>query len=168
MCLERLAVRESATEEPLNQFLLLLATFTVPLKYFPSQRFNHFPDALSITTILSQKQPHNFAISKKNSVSVMEIAFFLHIFLLTVVSMVTYKSQILQFASQIQTPSTKNNVNTQTFDNEVEKAKEFNVHFANVGKVTFEKQNLLHGENVRHLHDVTENLNDFNVNNNKQ
>ncbi len=65
-------------------------------------------------------------------------------------------------------PSTKNNVNTQTFDNEVEKAKEFNVHFANVGKVTFEKtQNLLHGENVRHLHDVTENLNNFNVNNNE-
>ncbi len=46
-------------------------------------------------------------------------------------------------------PNSKNNTNNQIFDSDVDKANEFNYHFANIGKNTYEKtQEILHGGNV--------------------
>ena len=46
-------------------------------------------------------------------------------------------------------PNCKSNTNGCNFDNEMDKDNEFNVHFSNVGKNTYEKtQEILHVENV--------------------
>ena len=46
-------------------------------------------------------------------------------------------------------PNCKSNNNDCNFDSDVDKANEFNVHFSNVGKNTYEKtQEILPGENV--------------------
>ncbi len=53
-----------------------------------------------------------------------------------------------------------------TFDNENDIAKELHVHFANVGKSTFEKtQNIIHGGNVLNIDSVNANSNTGNVDN---
>ncbi len=63
-------------------------------------------------------------------------------------------------------PSSKSNVKILTFDNENDKAKEFNVHFANVGQTTFEKtQSIIHGGNVLNIDSVNANSNTGNANN---
>ncbi len=63
--LERMGIRESATEESLSHFVLFLATFMVPLKYFPSQRFNGSPDARSLMTILPWQNSSKILLSIK-------------------------------------------------------------------------------------------------------
>ena len=49
-------------------------------------------------------------------------------------------------------PNRKSNSNEHNFENITNKANEFNFHFANVGKNTYERtQEFLHGENVSHV-----------------
>lgn len=61
-------------------------------------------------------------------------------------------------------PSCKSNASGCNFDNEINKANEFNKHFANVGRNVYEKtQDMLHGENVTHFSNtnVTNDCNSF-------
>ncbi len=56
-------------------------------------------------------------------------------------------------------PNSKHNASNCNFDNEIAKANDFNKHFADVGRNTYEKtQETLHGENVMLFNDVTNTL----------
>ncbi len=60
-------------------------------------------------------------------------------------------------------PNSKHKVSNCNFDNEITKANEFNKHFADVGRNTYEKtQETLDGENVIHFNDMTNTLDDDN------
>lgn len=61
-------------------------------------------------------------------------------------------------------PDRKNNSNGHNFDNMANKANEFNFHFANVGKNTFERtQEFLHGESVPYVNNFNVDLGDGNL-----